>query len=277
MRRSLSVMCLCLVVLCLYPSFAGCGGSEPEIVFPYSLEIAEGNHLIVMGHHFTGTVVLTWEPGDTLRIEGIPVVPKRKLPERRPSEEELESLYGNVPYVMQLVDSGASWHDASASYGLVRGELSKTLERVYWDTVNETGSEDLALQAVWNALDWSLVDSTAVQKVSPRGVILVWKGMKHSHTIEFRDSHPDSFTKPPPKHHSAKYVADWVKRLSGRLSGKKGGPWMEVIYPGRTSLGGKSVAEALRQFRDAADGKRTDGPLSKYEVELIIKEGRETE
>lgn len=245
--------------------------STSSLEFPHRLRIAPGNVLFVHGHEFRDEIVFTWQEGDTLRIEGLPVLPPPSAPTSRLADDRLESLYGEVPYVQNLVAEGHSWRDAASAYNLRRGEFAKTLERVFWNALAVSGSESLAVKAVRDSMDWTIVSPSPEPKVTARGVGLAWKGMKYWYSIGFSDTPPDGPPTPGTTRYTEKYIKSIVRGISERLGGEIETRWMEIISGGHTTLGGESVAEALRQIQEAENGRSIEGPLTERELLQILQ------
>jgi hypothetical protein len=177
MIRALLLRVLLLLVLCpalLLPT--GCGEEGEDIEFPYLLKVAAGNALIAHGHVFQSDVWCRWGPDDTLRIEGLAVLPSPVHPMPPLSEARLCSLYNEVPFVQGLIATGHTWRDAADAYNRRRAAFEESLQVAYWRTLTATGSEDSAVEAMKEAMDWDLVDPSVEPKYTPGKVGFVCGG-----------------------------------------------------------------------------------------------------
>jgi hypothetical protein len=272
MCRSLPLLYLHILFLCLCPSIAGCGSSEHPIQFPVSFEIAEGNHLFVMGRHFVGPVTLTWEPGDSVRVEGMAIHPVPEGPPREISEEELERIYGTVPFIVDLVESGATWKEAARSYNELRTGIEMDAIRRYGRVLWSSGSEEVATKSVVDSLDTSLFDPDFEITWSPGYVVVKWDGMWYQ--AEFRLHQEAKF--PGARKRVREPISEddasaFTRSIMHRLGGDLGGVRMEVFSTGHVTLSGAAVGKALNQIEQSDHGKLVEGPLFDPDLELILE------
>ncbi len=158
MDHAVLILWVSLGAICTIVALAGCASDDEGIVFPYTVAIAEGNHLFVMGHHFTGVVAFTWEPGDSVRVVGMAVYPIPKAQPKQISEERLEKLYGNVPFLKALVEQGSTWKEAAHLYSVRQTSLELDAMRMYFRKLESTGSPEAATRIVLDSLDRSIFD-----------------------------------------------------------------------------------------------------------------------
>ena len=85
--RAEMLVLLSLMALLMLSERGACQVEVPDIEFPYVLRIAEGNVLFVHGHEYRDSVIFTYEPGDSLRMEGMAILPPPPFPSEPMSEE----------------------------------------------------------------------------------------------------------------------------------------------------------------------------------------------
>ncbi len=268
-RVMVFVACFFLVTLGLLLGGVSCADKETALQSPCTIKIAPGNYLFVAGHEFHGEVVCTWAAGDTLRIEGIPVLPRR-IPPFTLSETRLEEIYGKVPYVLDLVQKGTTWHEAVDQYHQETRKVELTARRVYWRVRETSGSGKLASQAVLDSLDRSLIDPSVEPTAGYSEISFKWAGLPGTGSFLFGS------TPPPPDSLRGRPWTLTEKRASEFLStlamdlGNDPGPVMIVLAPGGLTLVGKAVEKALSQIEAAEKGESAKGPLHDKEMEAII-------
>ena len=85
----------------------GCGSSDQRDGFKETCRVPESALVFVHGHRIEGEAVFEWVPGDTLRLNGLPIkpVPPKEVIGRTFSDERLEALYMRNPYAVRVADS----------------------------------------------------------------------------------------------------------------------------------------------------------------------------
>lgn len=274
-------------------------GSEGLVEFPYEIEIAPQNVLFVDGYEFHGKVTCTWEPGDSLRIEGIPILPRRPRPrELYPSEERVQKKWANEPFVRQCVEKGMTWHEAvreyelSERYGQVpfvkqlveQGrtwaaavheynkrieEITSASNRAYWKVLLSTGSKELAAQAALDSLERTFVDPSFEPKASAYGMVVKFQGYPVPHSIAFSEKPPwEMPSLEELQRVTRKKASDVARRLQRYLS--QTGTQALMVGSGHLELGGGVVEEAMRQIEEGRKGRLVEGPLDERELKLIL-------
>jgi hypothetical protein len=270
------------------------------VEFPYTLEIAPGNYLFVDGHEFHGEVVCTWEAGDSVRIEGIPVLPSRPAPRRERSESELMEKYGDDafmlervgegmtwsgalrekelwksyrsnPYISGRVDEGMTWDEAVGEYFRRLEETGDLANRAYWKVLEATGSKERAAAAALDSLDRTLLDPTFEPEVATTGMALRFVGqeeLKMAFTYKPPWEMPtlEELQRVTPK------KAQGLARSLALTLGRQEGTWMKVISSqvGKMTFAGRAVSKALKQIEEGEKGRLTTGPLPERELKLIL-------
>jgi hypothetical protein len=277
-----------------------CDEDEDVVEFPHTIEIAPGNYLFVDGHEFHGEVVCTWEPGDSVRIEGIPVLPSRPMPRKEPSEAELMGKYGDDafmlervdggmtwkealrekelwksyrwnPYISERVDEGMTWDEAVGEYFRRMEETGDLANRAYWKVLEATGSKEKAAAAALDSLDRTVLDPSFEPRVATTGMALRFVGQEELQ-MAFTYKPPwemptlEELRKVTPK--KARGLARSVARTLGRPKGT----WMKVISSqvGEMTFAGRAVSKALKQIEEGEKGRLTTGPLPERELKLIL-------
>lgn len=264
--------CVAIALLGLYPSIQGCSGEGEETEFPYSMTIAPGNVLFVQGHEYHGEVWVTWEPGDSVRIDGYAVLPTPKSPPKQLSDSILARTYGNVPSVDSLVEKGATWHEAVNQYESRVTAFFRNAHRVYDNVFEVTGSKSKATQAVLDSMDTDLLDPGHETRYADGTIIVKWEGLPCEAVLYL---HNDYLSSKEPVHPSRRFdeseVQAFVKSVAMRLEGRAGGVWMDVFSSGHTTLGGREVKKALNQIENAEQGEPCEGPMPERDVDLIVR------
>jgi hypothetical protein len=278
-----------------------CDEGEDVVEFPYTVEIAPGNYLFVDGHEFHGEVVCTWEPGDSVRIEGIPVLPSRPVPRRERSEAELMEKYGDdafmlecigrgmtwkealrekelrrrhsgVPFVEKEVDKGATWHEAVNAYNREVDKVIDGVDMAYWEALVAGGSKTEAMQAALDSLDRSLLDPAAEVKASESGMSIQFEGRPGRISFFFPDKPPWEMPTLEELQRVTPKKAQGLARSLARTMKGYTGTWMVVISSqvGEMTFAGRAVSKALKQIEEGEKGRLTTGPLPERELKLIL-------
>ena len=247
--------------------------AKESVEFPYAVRIAPQNMLFVDGHEFHGEVVFSWEPGDSLRIEGIPVLPRRPLPEalRQPelSEEFLRRRYRRVPFVMERVEQGRTWGEAVSEYRPVKSAICREIDETYWRLVESTGSHDAAALALLDSLDRGIVDLLVDPQVFSWGMNVLLKGDSAMVSVAFGDEPPwERPTLEDIQRVTYEKASDFTRGMARNLSDIT--VTCLVVAPGRTDFGRGVVNRALKQIEEAEKGNMVEGPLPERELMLIL-------
>jgi hypothetical protein len=259
-------------LLCLCPVVAGCGATESELEFPYKLKIADGNHLFVMGRHLGGDVILTWEKGDSVRIEGMAVYPSPRPPALPLPADVLEETYGRVPFIVGLVNEGTSWAEASDRYEARRRDLGTHAKEVYRKALDSGVSEEAASQVALDSLDISLFDPSFDIDVRPAAIIVRWKGLPGLSVFMLDQEPGEPRAKPDgPQAITEGDAMAFLKAVSGRLEGRTVGRWMEVFSTHHFTVSGAAVGKALDQIARSRPDSLAGGPLCDHDLALILK------
>ena len=259
------------ILLCAAVLLPGCGGdrNQSEEV-RYTLTIAPGNYLFIYGHEFHGDVVCTLQPGDSLRIGGLPVLPRRLPPPRVFSDTELREAFGRVPFVQQRLRDGDTWTEASETYWQRVMEMDRSAERVYRREVGRSVSREFAAKAALDSLDRSLVDPAVKPEVTGGEITLSLEGLYGPHHIELGRAPSSAPTTKQPEAVAPEKTMKLLEGISGRLGGGPKGVWMVVMTHSDRILSGAEVARALNQLEAEARGDSASGPLSPYELQGIL-------
>lgn len=97
----------------------GCDRKPDANGFPYQVVMALQNLLIVDGYELRGGVVFTWQEGDSLRVNGIPILPARRSPFGPTKEKDEERVMGflmRIPFAKVMFDSGKGVWEVSEIY-----------------------------------------------------------------------------------------------------------------------------------------------------------------
>jgi len=247
---------------------------EEEITFPYLLKMAPGNVLVVHGHDFTGEVWLTYTPGDSLRVEGLPIYPLPPDPPRVFSEMQLAKAYGKVDYVQDLVDSGYTWHQATDAYNQKVNAAIGAMLDLYESVLDSTGDTKQAETAVVDSFDRSLLEPGTEPFVSSSSIIVKWQGSMTEHIslkhIRERGREPRSF--PWAKAKTEEDIAEVKARtLIHWLDGTMGDNLFVLKSPRGTCIfGGDDARRAMAQIEEAKRGNVMEGLVDETELRRVI-------
>lgn len=276
MRKLLLALFVLVVVVCLglFLYRGKCDDKADVIEFPYQVVMAPQNLLIVDGYELRGKVVFTWEEGDSLRVNGIPIVPSRLSPFRPPPEEEMrkkawwrEKLM-ELPYVAELVRSGKTVEEASEIYDRRCENAVDSVIAAYWRKYLATGSTDSGVAAAWGALDTVLFDPSQT-KIFPSGLVTKFKGRQYDFTIAFRDKPPWEY---PSREEMSRFTYEkacyHVRSL--RMDLKTSDTQVLVVNGSYRVMGGRVVDEAVAQIEAGLKGRYIKGPLSEEDVRWVL-------
>jgi len=252
-----------LLVACGADRHAGAG-------FEYTLTIGPGNYLFIYGHEFHGDVICTLEPGDSLRIGGLPVLPRRLQQPKEISDDDVRAVFGKVPFMQERVREGETWQRAYYAYERRQVEMEQSANRAYLREMGRTGSRELAEKAALDSLDRSLLDPMSKPEVA-RGMLTVkLQGLGFRQSVPL-GIEPDSTPQVKrPKVATPAKAREFLEQLSRSVGPEAGSGWMEVLTNGDLILAGKSVPKALKQIEEGEKGNITTGPLNPHELEGIL-------
>jgi len=266
-------------ILCLVLPVLVAGGADSckvvdfatKIEFPYRFRMVPNHVLIVQGRHIEGDVELDWEPGDSLRIDGVAVIPFPPSKPREYSEEELRRVYGEVPFVLERVRAGSTWAVAVKEYNDTRTRIVGRVRRRYWAVRDSTGSHGKAMRAALASLDRSLLDPEVEPRSTGNGILLKWAGLPGSEIIMHVNKRPQ------PKPRGRKELSEaeaqhWAKLIIRRLAPENETPMVVAISrKGVFFFDSEDSRKAIRQLEEARRGVISEGPLPEYVMEEILE------
>ena len=272
MRVGVEVLILVVILAVVILPEVDMGQVEtPDIEFPYVLRIAEGNVLVVHGRVFRDSVTFTWAPDDSLRIEGLAVMPAPAMPPKTYTEERLAEVYGDVPFIVDLVDKGYTWDAAVQQYDVKILQIRSWMLATYRAVLDSTGSHEKARKAVLDSVDRSLFKDETALRITESSIWATWEG---TGTERISLKEPEPFTPPPeeipsPKEKAIRYTVSasrWLDRPGAT-------PWVAVVdRRGIRGMSGSNAYEAIDQIENAGRGEFVDGPLDEFTLEEIILE-----
>jgi hypothetical protein len=232
----------------------GEGGQHGRAGLQYTLTIAPGNYLFIYGHEFHGDVACTLEPGDSLRIGGLPVLPRRADPPPVLSEEEIREVFDDVPFIQERVQQGETWARASEAYYERVAQMRESAKGVYSRELARTGSRELAMEAALDSLDRSLLDPTFELEVSGSQIKLRLEGLVVPRSYDLAAPASSAPAAKSPRVATVPEAMEFLEGISGRLGGDLTAAVMEVLMGGDTRLVGAAVARALKQIEEGEKG-----------------------
>lgn len=195
----LAIMVISLTLPCL------CGGhsaepgdvygssdrGRPLVALPLGFDVLPENRLYLKGERVYH-VEITTAPGDTLYLNGVPIEPVR---ERRVSQAEAQApptndakclkLYGDVPYVQALVDSGMTPREAAAEFigeqFRILGELEETYEEALGAGADIAEAGRRAFARLRELDRENLIDWERGPRVVKNSIRLFWRGIRGGH------------------------------------------------------------------------------------------------
>ncbi len=272
MRPSLPVVHsgLVIAVVISLAGVAAGNGSGEEIEFPYLLKIAPGNVLIVHGHDFRDEVWITWEPGDSLRVEGLPILPLPPVPRKVLSERGLAEVYGTVEHVRDLVDSGYTWRQATQAYLRERSDVRRSMVHLYEAVLDSTGSTDKAAGAVAEFSDRSLLEPGTKPVVTRTSIIVSWQGSVTEHIMLKPASGQERTEFPEVSEEDQAKIK--TRDLAAWLDGRRTGTYVVLkSHRGTNVFAGDAARSAIDQIEKAKEGNIGEGPVDKRELERVIE------
>ena len=265
-------------ILCLVLPVLVAGGADSckvvdfatKIEFPYRFRMVPNHVLIVHGRHIEGDVELDWEPGDSLRINGVAVIPFPPSKPREYSEEELRRVYGEVPFVLERVRAGSTWAKAVEEHDRRVDKVVSRVRRRYWAVRDSTGSHGKAMRAALASLDRSLLDPEVEPRSTGNGILLKWDGLLAEGIVEI-GNRPGS--KPRGRKELSEAEAQlWAKLIIRRLAPENETPMVVAISrKGVFFFDSEDSRKAIRQLEEARRGVISEGPLPEYVMEEILE------
>lgn len=251
-------------------------GERALVTLPAEFDILPSNRLYLDGvliEHAT----LTTAEGDSLYLNGVAILPHRPCPKSPPlPEETYAQIYGSVPFVQRLMESGASAREAGDAYVAEQKRIGGKLYELYVAARESGKSEDVAGAEAFAALrniDVSgLIDWDGEVRQSGNSIIVSWKGMIGEEELILLDPGPEVSRMPD----------EMAKRLLAtrlyELLGRGGAPCWYVVTCGGTSIavGTDHVARMEAHLLEVlSTGVATDGALSRRAArEILEREGR---
>ncbi len=250
----------------------GIGDFRRSLDFPYTIKIAPENRLYIHGYEITGEAHCTWAPGDTMRINGLAVLPTPRSGSGRKvlSEGTLESLYKDVPFIAGLVEAGSTWAAASRLHSEKKSQLCLEAGNRYWDVLERTGSDELAARVVLDSLESDLLDPDYQPTVRNR--TLLWKVRGRPEESFMMSERPDFEAATRGRGIPSERGARSQLTTFARMLESERKLWVIVVRgSSETLLGGSNAEKALRQIEEALQtGRVPTGPLSQHSVEEIL-------
>lgn len=272
MRRSLPVVHFVLVIAVVISLAGVVAGNGPggEVEFPYLLKIAPGNVLLVHGHEFQDEVLITWDLGDSLRIEGMAILPTPPVAPRLIDEERLADLYSGSPFVTALVESGATWAEASDEYCREQSAVLTAVADLYWSSLDSTGSHDRAISEATRSLESPVLDPGFEPVASRSSILIRWDDQ--STELVFLKRRPPDTSSRQIQEISASRAEGETRTLASLLSVDRTGTTIVVISPRVYSIwSGEKATRALGQLEEARNGRKALGPIDDTELDRIIR------
>ena len=286
----LVVLAAAVVALCAMP---GCswasGGDSPYdienlepgeralVTLPLEFEVPNGNRLYLNGDR-VHQVSLTADSGDSLRLNGVPILPWRTRQAEKPehSNEEWLQVYGKVPFVEDLLAGGMTASEAGRAYEDELRRIRTGLLRAYEEARAGGSDRADAVEAAFSELreidSQSLVDWERGAEATPTGIDLHWMGRPGLAALHLGD--PVERDDSPPTEEEKRLRATMIYERLALLPG----PCWYVIDEGfvATVYGQDNVAEAMEQLETTRNtGTVAEGWLPADAVRRILeREGR---
>jgi len=273
----LSVVSMSIAAVGMSPP-ATDGSGEPPIEFPYVLKIPSGSVLIVQGREFRDEVQFTWSLGESLRVEGFPIRPRRAAPRRVFSEQELAFAYGRVDYVRERIDSGYTWHQAVDAWYEKRDKEIQSARARYGAVLDSTGSPEKAAEAVSDSFDRSLLRPGYEPIVTLTSTSVQWQGAPFQHSVHLPEPTGELPEIDEPE------LKEWFRKKTeeeyAKLEARSLAHWFDwrigaqrvVIESsrGRIIFSGEEARRAMAQIEDAKRGNIKEGPVDETELRRIM-------
>lgn len=255
------------------------GGVHPAdavvSALPVEFDVVAINRLYVDGV-LIEHVCLTTEEGDSLYLNGVPILPRRPCPKSPPLSEEIYArLYGSVPFVQELMKSGVSAREAGEAYGAERDRIFRELRDIYVAARRSGRDKDAAGAEAFAALkdidEHELINWDGEVSQSYNSFVVKWKGMRAKAGMLL----PEPMQKAPPEQPAM--PSEEEKRILAtrlyQLLGRGGAPCWYVITCGGISIdvGEEAVARVKAHLDEARKtGVIKGGVLSRRPVEQIL-------
>jgi len=252
-------------------------GERALVTLPLEFEVPNGNRLYLNGDR-VHQVSLTADSGDSLRLNGVPILPWRTRQAEKPehSNEEWLQVYGKVPFVEDLLAGGMTASEAGRAYEEELRRIRAGLLRAYEEAREEGSDRTDAVEVAFGELrdidTENLVDWDTGAEATPTGIDLHWKGLPGLNALYLGDAaeRDDS----PPTEDEKRLRATMIYERLALLPG----PCWYVIDEGfvATVYGQDNVAEAMKQLETTRNtGTVAEGWLPADAVRRILeREGR---
>ncbi len=248
-------------------------GERPLVTLPFEFDIVPSNRFYVDGV-LIEHAVLTTEEGDSLYLNGVPVLPHRQCPPPPSrSDEFYERIYREIPFVRDLIAAGETPTEAATRYTDLTDSIIGGLGDIYRAARESGADRQTAGEAAFARLrdldPEGIIDWNAEVRQEENYIIVTWKGRAHTFTINIMDPHPVVSRMP---NEMAK------RRLATRfyeLLGRGGAPCWYVITCGGTTIavGKDEAAEMEAHLHEVlSTGVATHGKLSRRAAREILKQ-----
>jgi len=252
--------------------------AEREIIaLPCEFDVPPHNRLYVYGERIQHAV-LTLEPGDSLRVNGIAVRPLRPgPPPPLPTQSDWAETYGQAPMFQRLLTAGRSPEEAGREFLTQQGVLRQRIRQTYAELVESLGEETQAVERAFELLPEldteDMLDWSQEIRVGEGCLWLSWKGRSGFERVPLgRDV---------PHEHRGAPTPEWVERgkrlfattVFERMSKWAGPCWYFITHGGTTLLCGENeIGGAADQIQHAREtGEVVEGPLPERTVILVLQ------
>jgi hypothetical protein len=250
-------------------------GERAIVKLPCEFDVLPGNRLYLYGvrvHH----VVLALAQGDSLCLNGVPLLPRRAVNEREaanPHDRRDWQFLAAVPYVAELVSRGVALETAGPSYLeeqlKVCGEVKKAYAGYRRDGAAADEAARQALDRLRDIDALGLIDWTKDVRVEDGIMCLWWRGQPAELSFRLEDEKPVSRTTSPGQIEKRTLSTHLYEML-----GLSPGPCWHFITLGAdvTACGARNVAIVQGQL-SAARGASVvpEGPLSSDAVLSVLR------
>lgn len=288
-RRSCQVVILLAAALLVFalPGFvkADGGGDVFEarksvkralVMLPCEFEVPPQNRLYVYGRRIH-EAVLTLAPGDSLRVNGIPIKPLRPGPPAQwLTDEQSAKVYGNAPLFKELVQSGMSAQEAAREFVRRQGALHWRVRNAYSEAIRTGLAASEAVEytlGMLRELDRDMLIDWDRQVTSGEIYVeLYWKGMIGSERITLRDQ-AVRYVGPPSPEEQVHEKRQFATTIYERIVKWEGPCWYFITHGGTVmGCGSRNVQVISDQLQHARDtGEPIEGPLPQDTVLRIIE------
>jgi len=246
------------------------------VMLPCEFEVPPQNRLYVYGRRIH-EAVLTLAPGDSLRVNGIPIKPLRPgPPEGWPSEESCVKVYGDAPLFQELVQSGMSAQEAAREYARRVMALNWRIRHAYSEALEEGHGAPGALEytlGMLRELDRDMLIDWDQQITSGKGYIeLYWRGMLGSERLSLVVE-AGRYVGPPTPEEQVREKLHFATTVYERMARWKGPCWYFITHGGTVmGCGSRNVQVIRDQLQHARDtGEAIEGPVPEDAVMRIIE------